>query len=127
MSSKYQKACAYCGVDFQGRRGKIYCSELCKSAFNNRIARKKRKKQKSREVVTKYMHQVLWKNRKILKGLFEEEEMKEIQKAELLSRGFVFNTITHYDLYEEGKNCFVVYDYGYYYLSKEMIKLVSYE
>lgn len=119
MPSNKLKTCTECGTEYQGRRGKKYCSETCKATFNNRIARKKRKKQKGKNEVTGDIHKTLWANRKILKTLLEVERVEEITKEDLLKRNFDFNYITRFSIINNNKTHFFIYDYGYYFLERK--------
>ncbi len=110
---KLQQKCIKCGLSFKGRLDKKFCTEQCKSDFNNRKAWKRRRKRKRKEEITGSIHKILWRNRKILLKLLDEGTT-EILESDLEDLGFRINFITHFEVREEGVNNLNVYDIGCY-------------
>lgn len=114
--SKKKGTCLECGTKFSGRRDKKFCDDTCRAAFNNR-------KYKSSITLVRQINRVLAKNRKILEQL-NPEGTTRVRREVLLQMGFNFHYNTN--LYEtrEGKCYYFCYDYGYIFLTEDLLALV---
>lgn len=103
--NKYTKSCQECGTPLQGRVDKKFCSDICRSAHNNRNAARK-------DLIERKINSMLRRNRKILKGLFESG-LSTCHQGLLRYEGFHFDFYTHMNDGEAGQKTFFCYDYGY--------------
>ena len=126
----YQKICPECGETFTGNRlNRIYCPGTCKTRYNNRKAKDRRiafqerlKSIKEIEKITISNNQVLWHNRGVLKSFEGQEVAISILEAE----GFKLQQVTGFaKIKVEDKEISVlyVYDLGYYFIDKQIIKI----
>lgn len=121
MEDQSKDYCLECGIEKTGRLGKKYCSEKCKSIFNNRIAKAKRDKLKEKTTLTDQVHHILWRNRLILQH-FENED--QVILKELERYGFRTNFITQFTLQDDRQSHFHVYDYSYYFIDENTLKIL---
>lgn len=100
-----QRACEECGAPLLGRTDKKFCSDQCRSTFNNR-----RNLESNRYVRT--VNNRLRKNRRILDELNPGGRIKV--SADLLKEmGFDFRYYTSVGSVREGEVCYFCYDQGY--------------
>lgn len=105
-----KQTCPECGEPILGRKDKKFCSDFCRTAYNN----KNRSTDKSLiQVVDKILHQ----NNRILKKLCPEEKMTSNKKV-LESHGFDFNFFTNLYKTQKGITYYYCYDFGYCYLTE---------
>lgn len=110
------KNCAECGREVFGRSDKKFCSDACRSAFNN----------KSIAGSDKYMrkvHRTLKKNHSILLQLNPEGKTKT-HRDQLLKAGFDFDFCTNTYTTKDQKEYRFCYDQGYLLLGNDFILLV---
>jgi hypothetical protein len=116
MPTQQEQTCIECGNDFKGRIDKKFCSDQCRTTFNNR--------QKS--VEHKYIRDVnsiLKKNRRILVELNPEGKSR-VSKDKLKSKGFDFSYFTSTYTTKDGAQYFYCYEQGYLPIEKNQCLLV---
>jgi hypothetical protein len=111
------KVCLECGVSFNGRIDKKFCSDLCRNSFNNKL--KTATSEHFRSV-----NAILRKNYKILEMLIPEDTAKA-SKAKLLQKGFNFGFYTNVYTTKKGTSYYYCYEYGYLPIDNEYYFLVK--
>ncbi|MFK7787253.1 MAG: hypothetical protein AB8B56_19175 [Crocinitomicaceae bacterium] len=100
------RTCLNCNTPIDGRAGKKYCDNYCKSNFNYI-------KNKSKEnTFFKNVDAQLKKNRRLLKG-FNKSGKSTIREEKLLSAGFNPNFFTHYWKNSKGDVYLFCYEFGF--------------
>ena len=106
MKKKY---CLECKTIIEGRAGKKFCSDYCRSAYNNH--------QKSELLKTiRKINKTLFNNMQILQRLNRSGKTK-VTKSELSKEGFNFNYFTNLYTTKNGNTYYFCYDYGYLHLN----------
>jgi hypothetical protein len=116
MPPQQDQICSECGNAFKGRVDKKFCSDQCRTTFNNR----------QRSIENNYIRDVnniLRKNRKILLQ-FNPDGKSRITKEKLKANGFNFNYYTSTYTTKEGAQYFYCYEQGYLPIEKEQCLLV---
>jgi hypothetical protein len=111
------KTCLECRSTFRGRIDKKFCSDQCRSTFNNRL----------NAVQTEYVRRInfiLRKNRRILMEL-NPAGNNQVARENLRTKGFDFGYFTSTCVTKEGMQHFYCYDQGYVPLEKESFLLIS--
>jgi len=116
MSQIMGKTCLECKHSLQGRIDKKFCSDQCRSAFNNR------QNTFQSEHIRK-INFILRKNWRILSELNPEGKIR-IGKEKLQLKGFDFNYFTSMYTTREGTQYFFCYNQGYLPLDKNFVLLV---
>lgn len=106
--------CIECGDGFRGRTDKKFCSDNCRSQYNNR-------RYKSNETMVK-INQILKHNYRILKKLRESLNKRTIPIEYLLMEGFVMDYFTHMKSHDD-KRVKYCYDYGIADLENGFVKI----
>lgn len=114
-----KKKCLYCKTAFQGRVDKKYCSEQCRSNFNNL-------NRSDHERLIKSVNSVLRKNRSILKML-NPVGMSTVRKEYLDDKGFNFKYFTSLYTTKDGNAYHFCYDLGYMILDENKVRIVEYQ
>jgi hypothetical protein len=111
--------CIYCDKQIRsGRSDKKFCDSGCKDAYYNLI------KIKEYEEIKK-VDNILKRNRRILKKLFNPKPEKAIPKNNLVKMGFEFDFHTHFLITKVKRNEFIFcYDYGYREVSEGQIQII---
>ncbi len=100
-----EKICQECGDKFSGRADAKFCSDHCRSAFNN----------KAHGYADSYVRKVngiLRKNRKILQQMNPNGKARA-KEIDLLNKGFNLGFMTNSYTTKGGKTYFFCYDQGY--------------
>lgn len=113
------RLCAYCQDAFKGRLDKKFCSDQCRSSFNNQH------RSKEEELIRK-VNIVLRKNRTILKSL-NPVGMSIVRKEYLTESGFNFKYHTSLYRTKEGNEYWFCYDFGYMILEENKIRIIEYQ
>jgi hypothetical protein len=116
MSKTEARTCLECGDRLTGRADKKFCSDACRTAYNNRL--------NSDE--TSYMRSVnhtLRKNRRILLSLNPTGKTK-VSRDKLIEKGFDFTYFTSQYTTREGAVYHYCYDQGYLQLDANNFLLV---
>jgi hypothetical protein len=114
MSAK--RACQQCGELFMGRVDKKFCSDYCRTLFNNELNKDATK------VVNRINH-VLRKNRRILEYLNPNGNTK-VHRLKLQDEGFNFDYFTNIYTTKANKMYYFCYDQGYLALDGDYYVLV---
>lgn len=116
--------CLECDTSFNGRSDKKFCTDQCRSSYNN-------KQNSDANNTMKNINNALRKNRRILNSLLESGKDK-IGKDKLVQKGFNFKYFTHSFTSKTGKNYLFWYDCGVmqmdnggYFIVKEKKEVVS--
>lgn len=116
MTTQEDQICIECSTAFKGRIDKKFCSDQCRTAYNNR--------QKSIENnYIRDVNNILKKNRRILL-YFNPEGKNRISRDKLKSKGFDFNYYTSTYTTKEGAQYFYCYEQGYLPIEKDQCLLV---
>jgi len=111
-----KKKCLECEDEFNGRADKKFCSDQCRSSFNNRL----------NSDVSNFMrniNNILRKNRRILADLNPHGKAK-IHRDKLLEKGFKFSYFTNEYKTKSGKSYHFCYDQGYLAIDNNFYALV---
>jgi len=96
--------CKVCKEPLVGRVDKKFCSDACRCSYFNRV--KIRERREFRKI-----DQILKKNRKILKFLFDSDRA-EVSHQELAVMGFEFGYATQVVVANESEVKYYCYDLG---------------
>ncbi|HLP12012.1 MAG TPA: hypothetical protein VK177_08785 [Flavobacteriales bacterium] len=96
--------CIECGTQFKGRSDKKFCTDQCRSSYNN-------KQNSDANSIMKNINHSLRKNRRILSSLLDDGKDK-IGKDKLVQKGFNFSYFTHSFTSKSGKQYQFWYDHG---------------
>lgn len=99
------RICLRCHVPLKGRADQKFCSDQCRSYYNN---------QRSVETnnMIRKINRILKKNYFILAG-FTTEGKTIVQKSEMMISGFRFDYFTSFFKLRNRKTNFFIYDQGY--------------
>ncbi len=111
-----KNTCVECGEEIIGRADKKFCSDNCRSAFNNRL-------NSDATNFIRNINNILRKNRRILADLNPEGKTK-IHRDRLLERGFKFSYFTNEYVTRAGSVYRFCYDQGYLALDNDYYALV---
>lgn len=109
--------CLECGEKLLGRADKKFCSDQCRSAYNNKL-------NSDHTNLMRNVNNILRKNRRILEELNPEGKGKT-KKESLLKRGFKFEYITNLYITKNGHTYYFCYDQGYLPLEHDWYALVK--
>lgn len=95
METLIEKSCKDCGAPLgPGREDKQYCDDACRTNFNNKKSREKKKDEQAAapqmsipEYITR-IQDTLLKNRELLEPLCDEDNAGHIRMRNLVGRGF---------------------------------------
>ena len=110
------KTCQECGDRIAGRADKKFCSDHCRTAFNNRL-------NSDQSNYVRNVNNILRRNRRILADLNPKGKVK-IAIARLRDAGFQFGYFTNIQETQEGSACRYCYDQGYVPLEDDTYLLV---
>ncbi len=111
-----KKACIECGEEFHGRIDKKFCSDQCRSSFNNKL-------NSDANNFVRNINNILRKNRRILSDLNPHGKAKT-SRDKLLERGFKFSYFTNVYKTKTGNVYYFCYEQGYLELDNNMYALV---
>ena len=97
--------CLNCNSKLQGRKGKMYCTESCKSAHQY-------EQRKTKDAFFIKVDRQLKVNRKILKK-HNQAGFTTLRKSVLIEEGFNPKFFTHYWKNQKGQVYLFCYDYGF--------------
>lgn len=117
MTTINEKKCEECSSPIAGRTDKRFCSDQCRSTFNNRLTLDDTK-------LIRNTNNILRRNRRILLSL-ARGGVTLIRQHSLLTRGFDFEYFTSSVRTKAGKRFFYCYDQGYIRTGKGYVQLVS--
>ena len=113
------KICKECGDKFVGRSDAKFCSDQCRSSFNN-------KENGYQSAYVRKINAVLRRNRKILRELNVEEGV-QVTASELGRKGFDFSFFTTTYTAKTGEVYLYCYDQGYREIEPDVFTLMSKE
>lgn len=116
MQETVEKTCLECNSAFRGRIDKKFCSDQCRSTYNNRLNTDQ----------TEYVRRInfiLRKNRRILMEL-NPDGKNRVGRERLRTKGFDFNYFTSIYTTREGAQYYYCYDQGYLPMEKDYFLLV---
>lgn len=116
MTSLKDRVCAECHAPFRGRADKKFCSDLCRTAFNNRL-------NSNQNSYIRNINNILRRNRRILTEL-NPRGKNRIRLEKLKSLGFNFDYYTSIYRTKDGAQYFYCYDQGYLPIEKDYCLLV---
>lgn len=121
MMKNNRKFCINCESEiFYGRSDKKFCTDKCKSTFNNKL--------NALPGSFKAVNNVLKNDLKVLLKLLEKINSITITKLELKALGFSFKHFTHIEYKKSLKgNIFGIYDFSYYFIDDNNIKIIKNE
>lgn len=111
-----KKTCIECGEEIIGRPDKRFCSDQCRSAYNNRL-------NSDATNFIRNINNILRKNRRILADLNPDGKTK-VHKDKLLERGFKFSYFTNEYVTKSGNVYRFCYDQGYLPVENDFYALV---
>jgi predicted nucleic acid-binding Zn ribbon protein len=111
-----EKLCLDCGKPIIGRSDKKFCSDECRSAFNNI-------KNRNTNNMMRSVNAILKRNRDILLS-FNPDGKANIAKSKLQNAGYNFNYHTNSYTTKADKTYYFCYDLGYLMLENDYCSLV---
>lgn len=111
-----EKTCLNCQESIIGRSDKKFCSDQCRSSFNNRA-------NSQENSYIKTVNAILKKNRKILADMNPTGKAK-VKREDLIQKGFDFKFLTNIYRTKSGNTYFFCYDQGYFKIDNEYLALV---
>ena len=111
--------CVECGISFTGRSDKKFCSDQCRSSFNNKL-------NSDANNVVRNINNILRKNRRILADLLKSEK-ERVTKDRLSQVGFNFKYCTHQFTSKKGNFYQFWYDHGLMTMDKGYFFIVKSE
>lgn len=112
-----KQTCLVCKDKFTGRVDKKFCSDSCRSTYNNRI-------NKDQTNYVRNVNNMLRKNRRILKKINPNGKTKT-HRDKLVELGFTFNYHTNIYTTKTGNVYYYCYDQGYMELDNDFYVLVE--
>lgn len=98
-----ERFCPECNGIVVGRADKKFCSDQCRTSFNN-------KNENPRLNPVKNINRILIENRQILQSVLGQRKEVEISRISLVSRGYESYFCTHYFPVEDGRKLMGCYD-----------------
>ena len=111
-----EKLCPECGSTIKGRADKKFCSDECRSSFNNT-------KNRNTNNMVRNVNATLKRNRDILIS-FNPNGKASVAKTKLQNAGFNFSYHTNTYTTKSGKTYYFCYDQGYLDLENDYCSLV---
>lgn len=111
-----EKLCPECGSAIKGRADKKFCSDECRSSYNNT-------KNRNTNNMVRNINAILKRNRDILLS-FNPNGKASIAKTKLQNAGFNFSYHTNTYTTKSGKTYYFCYDQGYLDLENDYYSLV---
>jgi hypothetical protein len=111
-----ERKCLECAEPLHGRSDQKYCSDQCRSSYNNRLFGDVNR-------YIKKVNYILRKNRKILARLNPEGKAK-VHRQKLILNGFNFKYHTSTYRTKAGKEYYFCYEQGYLLLEDDYVALV---
>ena len=112
-----KRTCPVCGDEIIGRIDKRFCSDQCRTEFNN-------KNNRDSTNTIRRINGILRKNRRILLELNPEGKTK-VSKRRLIDKGFDFRYFTSIYTTKTGNTYYFCYEQGYLPLEKDFYALVT--
>jgi hypothetical protein len=116
MTSLPDRKCLECAIPFKGRSDKKFCSDPCRTSYNNRL-------HQCSDVIVKNVNNILKRNRRILTAL-NPDGRRKVAVEKLMTLGFNFNYFTNTVTTKGGMQYYYCYDLGYMPIEKENCLLI---
>lgn len=111
------KVCIECDQRIVGRIDKRFCSDLCRSQYNNRVS--------SRDsVFVRKVNTILARNRKVLRSFYDKRDA-EVHILHLESEGFNCRYFTNEYIDDDSRTYRFCYDYGLYAVRKDVYRIIE--
>jgi len=118
MEMTLEKTCLTCYKPIKGRVDKKFCTDYCRSMYNNRV-------NSEGAPYLRHINSILKRNRKILEEILPlQESAVKIHRTKLLESGFDFRYSTHIWTERSGLTYTCCYEFGYRILPDEMMLLI---
>lgn len=114
-----KRTCPVCGDVLLGRVDKKFCSDQCRTTFNNQ-------KNKDTSNILRRVNSILRRNRRIL-ARFNTNGTTRVHRHKLVEQGFDFRFFTHIGKKGKGNTCYYCYDQGYFQTGKGYFTIVRTE
>ena len=111
-----KRHCLECEEKIYGRSDKKFCSDQCRSSYNNRL-------NSDSTNIMRNINNLLRKNRRILAELNPNGKAK-VHRKQLEEKGFRFNYFTNEFTTRTGNTYRFCYDQGYLVLNEGLVALV---
>jgi hypothetical protein len=110
------RKCLECGTAFQGRSDKKFCSDQCRTAYNNHL-------NSDNSHFIRNVTNALRRNRRILSEM-NPGGKTTVPRLKLEQEGFNFHYYTSVYTTRDGRMYYYCYDQGYLPLDKQFVLLV---
>lgn len=121
MVKKEPILCLECGEPVRGRADKRFCTDQCRSQYNNKL-------NSDRVNLVRNINLVLKKNRRIMEGLLqsgsEPFKPRVVKRDVLVKAGFNFNFTTHRLTTQKGHTYSYCYEFGYREMDRDDVMVV---
>jgi len=111
-----KRFCLECGEPLHGRADQKFCSDICRTAYHNRMHAEKNS-------IIRHVNVILRKNRNVLERLNPTGKAK-VSKEKLIREGFNFNYFTNTYTTKTGNVYHYCYDHGYLPIENDQYILV---
>jgi hypothetical protein len=111
-----EKTCIECQTTIKGRVDKKFCSDQCRSSYNNRL-------NSDETSYVRNINNILRKNRRILLEL-NPDGKNRVSRDKLKAKGFDFQHFTSIYKTKDGAQYFYCYEQGYLPMEKDFFLLV---
>lgn len=111
-----ERKCRECGEQVMGRSDKKFCSDQCRTSFNNRL------NSRNQQIIRK-VNAILKKNRSILAEI-NRSGKTTVPRKRLVSKDFNFQYFTSVYTNKAGKTYHFCYDQGYLPIDNDLYMLV---
>ena len=111
-----KKECIECSEEFIGRADKKFCSDYCRSTYNNKL-------KGGTSNAMRNVNNILRRNRGILELLNPSGKTK-VHRTKLAKQGFSFDFFTNISTTKKGAQYYFVYEQGYLLLEDDFVLLV---
>lgn len=112
------RTCLECGTKLHGRVDQKYCSDQCRSAYNNKL-------KSDPNNYVRNINNILRRNRRILEKFNPDSKTIKVKREKLLQAGFNFSYFTNvYETKKSQKTYHFCYDQGYLELDNDVFALV---
>lgn len=116
MSKSVEKQCLTCGTMFKGRGDKKFCSDQCRSTYNNQL-------NNGPMNYVRMVNNILRRNRRILLTLNGNGKAR-VSQEQLQAEGFHFGYHTSTFINKDGARYYFCYEQGYRPLENDYYLLV---